>query len=576
MRKKAQKKTSKMWDLLIPLLLIICVMPLLVHLAVYSCGYSGYDWYSTDDILTDFYCYYKSYFLDIVAFFALIILAFRLSLYREKTKSVKWFYPLFLYAGFVILSTIFSRNRAASIQGNFESFESCLVLIAYLVMAFYAYQMMEEEQDYRIIWYGILAITGIFGIIGLFQVFHCDLMNFTWVQKLLMSAEEYELYGGEIGDTFSGNNVYLSLYNPNYAGIVLSMLFAIVFVMFLTEENRKQKIIYGVVSVLLLILTWYTYSRASLITLVLTMILAEIFLKSSGQKKKVWYIPVGIFVLVISLIGIDAANGGKYLSRMIDADSREPLQSIITSTDGIKISYDDTDYIIWIEGQQLCSRNETTGEVMQVENGEELSLPMEEDAKAVYLQEEQSEILLYLAETTLTFIKENDNYYYQSYPGKLCAMTEVASVDFHGLEYLGSARGYIWSRTLPLLKDYLLIGSGPDTFAESFPQEDYAGKIVYADNPNMVIEKAHNDYLTKWVQTGGVSVICMVVFYILLIVTGRKTFRKIKIDSIRMRLGLGCYLACISYMVANFFNDSTVQTSPLFWVFAGIALSCNI
>ncbi len=573
MKKKAQKKTSKMWDLLIPLLLIICVMPLLVHLAVYSCGYSQYDWYSTNDILTDFYCYYKSYFLDIVAVFALIILVFSFGLYRDRIKPLKWFYPLFIYAGFVILSTIFSKNRAASIQGNFESFESCLVLIAYLILALYAYQMMEEEQDYLIIWYGILVITGIFGIIGLFQVFHCDLMNLTWVQKLLMSAEDYETYGGEIGDTFSGNNVYLSLYNPNYAGIVLSMLFAIVFVMFLTEVKMRQKIIYGAASALLLVLTWYTYSRASLLTLILTIVLAGIFLRPSRQGRKIWYIPVGIIVLGLILIAFDAAGGGKYLSRMIDVNDREPLSSMVTSPEGIRICYDDVDYLIWMEEQQIWCRNETTGEEIRAAEGEVLSLPMEEGAKAVCLQEEQPEFMIYLAETTLTFIQEDGNYYYQNFPGKVSTMTEVASVDFHELEYLGSARGYIWSRTLPLLKDYLLIGSGPDTFAESFPQEDYAGKIVYADDPNTIIEKAHNDYLTKWVQTGGISVICIILFYIIFTVTGSKTYYKGRLASTRMRLGFGCYLACISYIIASLFNDSTVQTSPFFWIFAGVALS---
>lgn len=214
MKKNTQKKSSLYVGLMIPLLLMICILPLLVHLAVYRCGYSQYDWYAADDLLTDFYCYYKSYFIDIVAAFALIILAFRMGLYKEDTKQIRWFYPLFVYVLFVMLSTIFSMNQTASVQGNFESFESVFVLIGYVVLAFYAYQMMEHEKDYQIILYGVMGISSVFGIVGLFQVFHCDLMQFAWVQKLLMSAEEYETYGGMIEDTFSGNNVYLSLYNP--------------------------------------------------------------------------------------------------------------------------------------------------------------------------------------------------------------------------------------------------------------------------------------------------------------------------------------------------------------------------
>lgn len=573
MKKNTQKKAAYMWDLMIPLLLMICILPLLVHLAVYRCGYSQYDWYAADDLLPDFYCYYKSYFIDIVAAFALIILAFRMGLYKEDTKQIRWFYPLFVYVLFVMLSTIFSMNQTASVHGNFESFESVFVLIGYVVLAFYAYQMMEHEKDYQIILYGVMGISGVFGIVGLFQVFHCDLMQFAWVQKLLMSAEEYEMYGGMIEDTFSGNNVYLSLYNPNYAGIVLCMLFAVLFVMALTETQKKRKICYTVIAGLMMFLIWYTYSRASLLALIVVIVLAGAFLKPIRKKKKLWLLPLLLFAAGAFFIVIDVAGGSKYLSRMIDTNDREPLSSMTTEKNGIFLCYDGTDYRIWAENEQLYCRNLTTEDELYADMGEELSLPMEDDAKAVYIQEEQPEILLYLAETTLTFIRKDGTYYYKNFAGKISSMSDVKAADLHGLEYLGSARGYIWSRTIPLLKSHLLIGSGPDTFAELFPQEDYAGKIVYADSPDVVIEKAHNDYLTKWVQTGGISVLCILIFYVILLRMGKKKFYLADMDSMQMRLGLGCYLACISYMLANLFNDSTVQTSPLFWVFAGIVLS---
>ena len=159
MGKKKANKEYKMWDLLIPVLLIICVMPFVVRMAVYSCGYSFYEWYSPDDRIADFYCYYKSYFLDVVAFFAAVVLIFRIILYKERIKPMKWVIPMFLYGTFVMLSTIFSMNVKASLQGNFESFESCFVLISYIVIMIYTYQVLESEYDYKILWRGILATT---------------------------------------------------------------------------------------------------------------------------------------------------------------------------------------------------------------------------------------------------------------------------------------------------------------------------------------------------------------------------------------------------------------------------------
>lgn len=573
--KKAEKKQQGMWDILIPVLLVIAVLPWVVHLAIYSCGYSGYDWYSQNDTLTDFYCYYKSYFLDVVGIFAGIVLLFRLGLYKEKTKTMKIYIPIGIYLLFVLISTIFSINMAASMQGNFESFESCLVLFAYCILSIYAYQVMEYERDYKIIWYAIVGITMFFMLIGIFQIFHCDLMNFEWVQRLVMTKEEFDLYAGEVEDAFTGNNVYLTLYNPNYAGITLNMLFAVIFVMFLTEKETKKKAGYGILSAGVFVLIWYTYSRASLLAVFLTIVLALVLgLRKGKTQIKAKYLLSGVaggILLLGGLLLLDAGMDFKYLSRMIDKNTREPLESMITDEKGIRIDYADENYLLYIENDTLLCAVEAEETPLTAKEGEEMHLPMEKNAKAVFYEHE---IYLYLAENTLTFVQEPDAYYYKTVSGKITSMVPIEAADFHGLEYLGSARGYIWSRVVPMLKDYFFIGSGPDTFAEVFPQHDYAGKVVYSDRPDMVIEKAHNDYLTKWIQTGGISVICIVVFYLLFIKKGWGVYTESK--GMTARIGSGCYLACISYMFTALFNDSTLQTSPLFWVFAGIALSSII
>lgn len=570
--KKTEKKQQGMWDVLIPILLVIAVLPWVVRLAIYSCGYSKYDWYSTNDVLSDLYCYYKSYLLDVIGIFAGIILIFRMGLYKEKTKNMKIYIPIGIYCAFVVLSTIFSINIAASLQGNFESFESGLVLIAYSVLSLYAYQIMECERDYQFVWYAIVGISVFFVIIGTFQIFHCDLLNFEWVQRLVMTKEEFDMYAGEIEDTFTGNNVYLTLYNPNYAGIALNMLFAVVFVMFLTEKKKKQKMGYGVLAAGLFILIWFTYSRASLLAVILSLILSGVLVIKAGKYKirsrSLVLGMAGGMVLIVCLVCADAAMDFKYLSRMIDQNTREPLESVVTDDVGIHICYNNEEYLLYIEDNSLMCTVKSKEIPLCVEEGEEMLLPMDVDTKAFFYD---NEIYLYMAENMLTFLKEEEGYHYKTVDGKITSMESVEAVDFHGLEYLGSARGYIWSRTLPLLKKYLIVGSGPDTFAEVFPQQDYAGKVVYSDRPDRIIEKAHNDYLTKWVQTGGISVLCILLFYLFFIKKGMGAYAdKQKLHN---RIGLGCYIACISYMFTSLFNDSTLQTSPLFWVFAGIALS---
>ncbi|MBR1691496.1 MAG: O-antigen ligase family protein [Lachnospiraceae bacterium] len=586
--KGKKSETPEMWDLLIPVLLVIGVLPLIVHLAVYSCGYSQYEWYLSNDILADFYCYYKSYFLDVIAFFACVILAFRFALYREQMKPVKYAAPLFGYCAFVLLSTLCSVNRKASVQGNFESFESCFVLISYVVLFLYTYQLMQKERDYRIIWRGILWLCTAFVLIGAFQVSGHDLLDFMWVQRLVMSEENFAAYGGEIENLFTGNNVYLTLYNPNYAGIALSMLFAIVFFVAVTEQEKKRRRCYAALCALLACLVWFTYSRASLLTMIMTLILTLLWTHrlrvkgdGNGGAANNRLIAAGAGILLIVLVGTDAILGFPYLSRILEKNDREPLEEMVTDEEGIHIRYARTDYLLYVEGETLSCRSEQSGDTVSAPEGESLKLPFEASAEAVLDLQDGQQIYVFLLDTTLSFVREDGIYYYQNAAGKRSRMTPVPAADLHGLEYLGSARGYIWSRVLPLLKRYLVLGSGPDTFAEVFPQNDYAGKIVYADDPDRVIEKAHNDYLTKWVQTGFLSVVCVAAFYVLLIAKCRRQYRSAcreagtdgRVLSLQLRLGIGCYLACISFIAASFFNDSTVQTAPLFWVFAGIALS---
>lgn len=98
-------------------------------------------------------------------------------------------------------------------------------------------------------------------------------------------------------------------------------------------------------------------------------------------------------------------------------------------------------------------------------------------------------------------------------------------------------------------------------------------EAVYADTSARIMEKPHNDYLLQWVQTGFIGFAGMLIFYILFLKEGFKRYRNINLDTMKSRLGMGCFVACICYMVSSLFNDSTLFTTPVFWIFAGIALS---
>ena len=66
------------------------------------------------------------------------------------------------------------------------------------------------------------------------------------MQRLVMSKEQFAEYGGTLETIFSGNNVFLSLYNPNYAGVFLTIFAPVFAVMCSSEKEKKKKIFYGI------------------------------------------------------------------------------------------------------------------------------------------------------------------------------------------------------------------------------------------------------------------------------------------------------------------------------------------
>lgn len=581
--KKATKK-EHFNDLLLPVILVLGVLPFVVYMAEYDNGYSKYDWHSDQSVMQDFYTYYRAIFFIVIAFFAVVILAFWLGLYREQVKNSKIFIPLAVYGVCAVVSAIASKHPKAAWLGNFVDCEGTFVLLGYAVIGFYTYQMLRVERDYRTILRAVLVMFTPMSVVGWFQVFQNDLLNYEWVQKLVMSDALYAEYGGVVEDVFSGNNVFLTLYNPNFAAIFLVM-FAAVFAVFLLEAgSRKERIFYGVFLTDALILCWFTYTRAALVALLVVAVMLCVCLMGQTQeenRRKLRGIIIGGVGFFAVLLIVDAVCGGKYIGRLIDESKEQRLEAIVTTADGVEITYEGAKYLVSLktDGQTdaICVRDES-GEAIALAklNDGDYLLPFSEDGRAdVILWEEKPQMILFIDGMTLQFEQRAAGYYYYAEWGKCVSMEEIPHVDMGGLEYLGSGRVYIWSRILPMLPKYLLLGSGPDTFAEVYPQNDYVGKMIYAEYAGRIIERAHNDFLMRWVQTGFVSLAAVLVFYVLFLKKSFMYYRGCALESVKDKLGFGCFLGCVGYLVCCFFSDSTLYTTPIFYVFVGIALSAE-
>lgn len=571
-------------DLLLPVIFTLCVLPFAVYLAEYDYGFGDYLWHSTNSVTQNFYNYYRERFFIVIAAFAVIILAFRLGLYKDRTKPVRIFLPFAVYSGFVVLSAVLSSHPNTAWFGGFVGMQGAFALIGYGVLAFYAYQILEQESDYRSIMRAVLVMFTLISIVGWFQIAKHDLLNYEWMQRLTMSDALFAKYGGTVEDLFTGNNVFLTLYNPNYAAVFLVMFATLFAVFFVTAQEKKERVLYGIYLADALVLCWFTYTRAALVALVLILFLLVLVRctgkKSKDRTNKAWGrsfgILLGIVVLLMAVLFlIDALGSGKYTGRLLDEKKDSRLKSIVTTEAGVTVNYDGTSYRFAIENGNVKAFDADGKEVVLTQTADgDYRLPFSENSFVNALEwGNQEELLFFINDYTLTFVKHPDSYYYATEWGKEDLMTEISHVDFRGLEYLGSGRVYIWSRVLPLLPQYLLTGSGPDTFAEAFPQNDYVGKMIYSKSTARIIESAHNDYLTCWVQTGFLSLVALLVFYVLFFRQTVPYYRNCELFTVKNRLGLGCFLGCAGYLVCCFFNDGTLYTTPVFYVFLGIALA---
>jgi O-antigen ligase len=152
---------------------------------------------------------------------------------------------------------------------------------------------------------------------------------------------------------------------------------------------------------------------------------------------------------------------------------------------------------------------------------------------------------------------------------------KAESIGFKGREMFASGRGYIWSRSLPLLKKVLLIGFGPDTFMAHFPNKDYLGKLKYWGTMNYLFEKPHNLYLQIAFNSG---LIALLAFATLLIAYFKQSFSiylSCQLTDYSMLAGAGITVAILGYLVSGMFYDSVIMVAPVFWGLLGLGIATN-
>lgn len=550
--KKGQNEKKDFNDLLIPILVVLVIIPLTVYFQVYQSGLAKYDWYAVDDTVYDFYIVARQTILYIISGVMLAILAFYRILYRDKWRPVKVLWPLGVLAVWTIISACLAREKTLVLRGGEGSGESVFVSLCYLVILIYVYQMVRTEQDFQMIRNAIFVLAAVFVVVGGAQIVGKDLLDFDWIQRLLMPSELESEFVGNLGNTFSDGYVFLTLFNPNYAAQVLTMLLTFMAYMAAVQSEKKRMLSYYVISGLLFVLLFFTYSRTGLFVAIIGFVTATLLARAN---KKIALVASGIAATMIGvLFASDVMLGGRMQSRLIDQRINMPIEAMVTDKQGVHINY---------KGQETLINLELAQKEKVIFDGE--------GQLAIENYEDEEVLVVSLDGNTWRFVKDGEAYYYINDFGKPDSLTESPRISLFGLEHLASGRGYIWARAIPAIVKSPIWGYGPDNFVMAYPQNDYVGKYYYSKDSNMVIDKAHNGYLQMMVQNGIPALVLCIVFVVLW--TKREVREKRDTCCLSNQIGRAAFLAVVVYLISLLTNDTTIFTMPSVVIFVGLTMA---
>lgn len=575
-------KWSKSYWLQIPLIIVVAIIPLIVFYQQYSTGLSHFDWFGGNDIQSDFYRRAKMQALLVVTGCMVVILLFQHFFNEHKMIWDKKWIPLLVYAVLTILSTCFSVSKYHSLHGSYQHFESVWVLLGYCIVAYYTFYLLRTEAAIKrfLNWFGIGV--GVMTFIGMSQVLGVDFLQ-TKLGKTLMTPQGFDI--NNLTFNIEKGRTYLTLANPNFAGSYVALVVPVLTGLVLVSEKLWKKIVYGILVVLMLVILFASESRTGILALVFTFFVLLLFFRKKIIKR--WKISLScVLVLLIAFGVVDAAKGNilsnKILGLVNIKKTDRALQYIETNQDNVVVGYNDNQFIMEWSGDSLK---------LSDQKGKILGLKQPDSEGWSYIDDDRFPFQLNKCSAggyegyelwiggLFKFVKKTDGeqaQYYCYFRSQLMKLSKGKEYTGFFADHLrfGSGRGFIWSRTFPLLKKYFWVGSGPDTYVQVFPYEDVIG-FVQSDYYSTLMSKPHSFYLQIGEQTGVPSLLAWFVFVGIYFVDCIRLYWKNTSKGYLCYMGMAIMLSVIGFLITGLANDSIIGVTPVFYAILGLGFRIN-
>lgn len=589
-------------DFFFPISVILCIVPLIVRMAVVKLDDASSHMWGTN-VQSDLFSQKKAFWLMVfsIILIAISIIFFK-KIFEKKDKTINAILiAAIIFLAFTLLSTIFSKYGQTSLWGVYDRAEGFVTIACYLILFIYSIYTFKNTENYKYVIWPIIIVVLINSFLGIFQYVGDDLLK-SDLGTLIALPSKYRNSGASVNLLYEKGKLYGTLFHYNYVGSFVAIVIPILLGLFIVERYYiSYKLMAGFAFLGSIWLLFGSSSRAGIIGVSASIVFAIIMFGKVLLPK--WK---GILIFLVSIlviaVGLNFATKGAIFER---------VPSLISDAFSVFKSTSDFDYRDHVPVRDIKADGKNIDVVLQ---NETLKISYE-DGNVVF-KNSKDEVVNYVKNDkiystdnenfkniTFNFAKLDEKSTYNNgillnidnKPAFIFRITEDGSIHlvsrnsrsdieleypetfgFNGKEKLGSARGYIWSRSIPLIKNNLIIGGGPDSFIFQFPQNDLIGKYYAYDTPNMLVDKPHNLYLQMAINDGVIALLAFLAIVGIYVVDSFKLYALRKdYDDPSIAYGSITCLGVIGYLFAGLFNDSVISVAPVFWIVLGVGVALN-
>lgn len=566
-------------------------VPMIVHTYLYNSNLSQFDWFPNgSDSQTDLFFGWKMITIIVVGIVMAGILCYQYFKKKQGLRFENAFYFLFFYAMFVAMSALFSSYKYWVVRGSYELFEPVWVVFVYILLCYYTYHFVQEEQQVKFILCGAGIGMAVVTLIGVFQYFGMDFFKTGFGKHLITNPSWWDNLDSLSFNMLEGTS-YTTLYNPNFLSFYFGMLIPLLVCVFIAAKKAWQRVLIIVAEVLCLICLKGSRSDTGWMALVVGGVILALVLLS--RKKKAFCVALAIMLIggvAAVAVGSKTDVGIQIKNTIVGTfriDDRYAVRDIDTGTDSVMLN---------VRGNKMYVSYTTDESGVIVpnctdENGQTLELAMTDADNQIYVINDErfadgsiQPILLgddNIPAISVTydgiawdFVETQEaGYCYLNKAGKLVKWEQIKNAKLLNEDAM-SYRGHMWNVTIPLLGKHVLIGSGANTYMFEYPQDDYLGQAyIYGFNSYEV--KAHCWYLQQWVESGLIGTLALLIFMAWYAVQSIRIYRRVDLHESLSWIGFGLFAAVLVYLIAGIANDSNVCTAPVFWGMLGLGMATN-